>query len=60
MAEVGEKSMNRKAKTSVKPKMESAAGSSLSCGLIFPGISQYIGEEQEQNTAKWCPTLLNQ
>ena len=59
-AEVGEKSMNWIAMTSVKPKMESPAGSSLSCSLIFPGIFQNIAEEQEQNTAKSCPTLLNQ
>ena len=40
--------------------MESPAGLSLSCSLIFPGIFQNIAEEQEQNTAKSCPTLLNQ
>lgn len=59
-AEVGEKPMNRRAMTSVKPKTEAAAGSSLSCGLIFPGVSQNIAEEQEQNAAKWHPALLNQ
>lgn len=59
-SEVGEKSMNRRAMTSVKPKTEAAAGSSLRCGLIFPGISQNIVEEQEQNAAKWRPALLNQ